>query len=335
MQVLVTGGAGYVGSHACKALAAQGIEPVVYDDLSEGHAWAVQWGPLETGDILDGRRLDQVLAQYRPEAVMHFAAKSSVEESVRDPGLYRRHNVEGTATLLDAMERAGVRRMVFSSSCSVNGAPAIMPIREDAPLLPISPYGETKLQVEKLLAERADASDLRWVALRYFNAAGADPGLDIGEAHLCETHAIPLAILTALGRRPAFRVFGADYDTPDGTAIRDYTHVDDLADAHVKALSYLGRGSPSAVFNLGTGRGVSVRQMIAAVEAASGRRIRVIEAQRRGGDPGMLVADPGKALAILNWRARFQAIEDIVSTALAWHRKYDPAELPVGRVACK
>jgi UDP-glucose-4-epimerase GalE len=323
--VLVTGGAGYVGSHACKILASNGIEPLVYDDLSQGHAWAVQWGKLEVGNILDGRRLDQVLQQYRPEAVMHFAARSSVEESVRDPGLYRRQNVEGTATLLDAMQRAEIKQLVFSSSCSVYGVSALNPIREDAPLQPISPYGETKAEVEKLLRARSAIGDLRWVALRYFNAAGADPSLNIGEAHVCETHAIPLAIFAALGRRPAFRVFGTDYDTPDGTAIRDYTHVSDLADAHLKALTYLGKGGQSAAFNLGTGSGASVRQVIAAVEAVSGHRIPVIEESRRSGDPARLIADPARALSLLGWQIRFRTIEDIVRTAFDWHRKHDPA----------
>ncbi|MFI4988480.1 MAG: UDP-glucose 4-epimerase GalE [Alphaproteobacteria bacterium] len=322
MKILVTGGAGYIGSHAAKALAARGMTPVVYDNLSRGHRWAAKWGPLEEGDVLDGARLDAVLARHRPHAVMHFAALSLVEESVRDPGLYRRNNVEGTASLLDAMARARVGIMVFSSTCATYGIPEAVPIDEAAAQRPINPYGEGKLAIEAALRARGAAGGLAWTALRYFNAAGADPAGEIGEAHEPETHAIPSAIAAALGRAPAFNLYGTDYPTPDGTAIRDYIHVSDLAEAHIAALEYLLAGGASDAFNLGTGSGVSVRQVIAAVEAAAGCRLPVREAPRRAGDPAILVADPAKAARVLGWRARMSDIGTLVKTAFDWHARH-------------
>ena len=320
MTLLVTGGAGYIGSHVCKALSARGILPVVYDNLSRGHRWAVRWGPLEEGDVLDSARLDEVLARHRPESVMHFAALSLVEELVRDPALYRHNNVAGSVALLEAMARAGVRTMVFSSTCAVYGIPEAVPINEGAPQRPINPYGETKRAIEEALREHGSAHGLRWTALRYFNAAGADADGEIGEAHEPETHAIPSAIAAALGRAPAFSIFGTDYPTPDGTAIRDYIDVGDLADAHIAALEYLEGGGASDAFNIGTGSGASVREVVAAVEAAAGRALPVREAPRRPGDPAILVADPAKAARVLGWRARARDIGPIVARAFRWHR---------------
>jgi UDP-glucose-4-epimerase GalE len=318
-RILVTGGAGYVGSHACKALAAAGHEPIVYDNLTRGHREFARWGPLEEGDIRDGPRLDAAFARHRIDAVMHFAALAYVGESVREPALYYRNNVGGTLELLDAMRRAGVGRLVFSSTCATYGVPARMPITEDLPQQPINPYGATKLMIERVLRDYDAAYGLRSVALRYFNAAGADPEGEIGEDHDPETHLIPLAIAAALGQKRELQIFGDDYPTPDGTAVRDYVHVTDLASAHVKALDYLRRGGTSTALNLGTGTGHSVREVIAAVERASGRRLPARVAPRRPGDPPRLVAAPGRARQVLGWEPVLSDIDTIVSTAWRWH----------------
>lgn len=318
MKVLVTGGAGYVGSHACKALAGAGFEPVVYDNLSRGFAHAVKWGPLEIGDLADAARLDKVLKQHQPVAIMHFAAFAYVGESVADPNLYYRNNVVGSISLLDAMSRAGIDKIVFSSTCATYGAPEHVPIGEDAPQRPINPYGMSKLMVERILADAGAAYGLHWIALRYFNAAGADPDGDIGENHDPETHALPLAIEAALGKRDAFEVMGDDYPTPDGSAVRDYVHVSDLADAHVAALRHLLGGGASAALNLGVGRGVSVLELCAAIERVTGRAVPVRRAPRRLGDPPVLVAALGSAERLLGWRARHDDIEEIVRHAAAW-----------------
>jgi UDP-arabinose 4-epimerase len=320
-KVLVTGGAGYVGAHACKALAAAGFEPVTLDNLSRGHQWAVQWGPLEVGDIGDAARVDAVLDAHRPIAALHFAAYCYVGESVRAPRDYYRNNVVGTLTLLDALLAHGVRHLVFSSSCATYGIPDCMPIVEATRQAPVNPYGRTKLIVEGALNDYDAAYGLRFASLRYFNAAGADPDGDIGEAHEPETHAVPAAIHAALGRRAHFEIYGTDYPTEDGTAVRDYIHVADLADAHVLALERLLAGGESLAVNLGTGRGHSVRQVVTAVEAAVGGPVPINEAPRRAGDPPVLVADPSRAAELLRWRPRHPSLSAIVASAVAWHRR--------------
>ncbi len=318
-NILVTGGAGYIGSHACKALAAAGHLPVSYDNLVYGHRRAVKWGPLIEGDIADTQRLRELLKKENIDAVMHFAAFTYVGESMGDPGRYFRNNFSGALSLLDAMVDADVRKIVFSSTCATYGVPQYIPIDESHPQNPARPYGESKLFVERVLAWYQHAHGIRYAALRYFNAAGADPDGDIGEAHDPETHLIPLLIQTALGQRENVKVFGTDYATPDGTAVRDYVHVCDLAEAHVKAIQLLCSGHESMALNLGTGIGYSVRQVIKAVEKLSGRAINTIAAGRRAGDPPELVAQPDKAAALLNWRASQSDLESIVRTALAWH----------------
>ena len=316
--ILVTGGAGYVGAHACKALAQAGYRPVTFDNLVYGHEAAVQWGPLEVGDLNDRDRLAQVLRAHRPEAVLHFAAFAYVGESVKDPEKYYLNNVRGTLNLLSALRAHDVSKVVFSSTCATYGIPAKVPITEAHPQAPVNPYGATKLIIEGALKDYAAAYGTRHVSLRYFNAAGADPDGEIGEDHDPETHAIPLAILAALGRRPFFEIYGTDYPTDDGTAVRDYIHVADLASAHVLALQHLLAGGESLALNLGTGTGHSVRQVVAAVEAATGRPVPVKLGPRRAGDPPALVADPALARERLGWRARYLDLREIVATAAAW-----------------
>lgn len=320
-NVLVTGGAGYIGSHTCKALKRAGFTPITFDDLSNGHEQAVRWGPFERGDILDAARLAEVLARWRPLAVMHFAGLIEVGLSVKQPARFRRANVEGSRILLEAMAATGCKHIVFSSSAAVYGEPEETPIPETHPLRPLNPYGEGKAEVESLLAENTDAGRLRYVALRYFNAAGADPEGETGERHQPETHALPLAILAALGRGPAFRILGGDYPTPDGTAVRDYVHVSDLAQGHVRALQYLLDGGESVALNLGTGVGVSVAELVRSVGRVLGRSVPSGEAPRRAGDPAVLVAAPGRAKALLDWQAEIEDFDCIVRTAAAWHSK--------------
>jgi UDP-arabinose 4-epimerase len=316
--ILVTGGAGYVGSHACKALAASGWLPITYDNLVHGHRQAVRWGPLEEGDTADRARLDAVITRYRPDAVMHFAAFTSVGESVADPDKYWRNNRDATLTLLDAMQHHGIKRFVFSSTAAVYGTPDVVPIPEDAPKRPINPYGETKWAVEQALAERAAEFGLSATALRYFNAAGADPEGMIGEEHDPETHLIPLALDAVAGRGPPLTLFGEDYPTPDGTCIRDYIHVSDLAEAHVRAVA---TGDGFQAFNLGTGHGSSVRQILDTVEKVTGRAVPHSVGPRRVGDPAELVADPRKAFAQLDWTPKHSDLDTIVATAWAWHQR--------------
>jgi UDP-glucose-4-epimerase GalE len=320
-HVLVTGGAGYIGSHTCKALAAAGYGPVVLDSMVHGHPWAVQWGPLVEGDVRDAQLLDSVFALFRPVAVLHFAALTSVGESVADPGPYYDNNLGGALALLEAMRRAGCPAVVFSSTAAVYGDPAVpgAPMDENHPLAPVNPYGRAKLAVERMLADYGAAYGLRHMSLRYFNAAGADPEGELGEEHDPETHLVPLAIGAALGTRGPLRVFGQDYPTPDGTCVRDYVHVADLARAHVLALGHLARGGPSGALNLGTGRGNSVREVLAAVERASGRPVPCEPAPRRAGDPGALVAAAGRARAVLGWSPDLTDLDSIVSTAWRWH----------------
>ena len=319
--VLVTGGAGYIGSHACKALAAAGYTPVTYDNLSRGHRHAVRWGPLVEGDIADRRAVTAALKAHRISSVMHFAALAYVGESGTDPALYYSNNVSGTLSLLDAMRELEVNRIVFSSSCATYGLPDSVPIRETMAQLPVNPYGETKLAIERVLHWYGPAYGLRSVALRYFNAAGCDRAGEIGEEHDPETHLIPLVLRAALGSAPPVQIFGTDYATPDGTAVRDYIHVDDLAAAHVRALQYLAAGGESTAVNLATGNGYSVRDFIAAVTKAVGHEVPQREAPRRAGDPPALVADPSRAAQVLGWRAQCSDLDTIIRTALAWEMR--------------
>jgi UDP-glucose-4-epimerase GalE len=327
-SILVTGGAGYVGSHACKALASAGYRPVVYDNLSRGHREAVRWGPLVEGDLHDGARLATALSAHQVTAVMHFAAFAYVGESVADPERYYANNLAGTLALLGAMRKARVETIVFSSTCAVYGLPETLPIGETTAKAPLNPYGETKLAIERALHWYAAAYGLRYAALRYFNAAGADPDGEIGEDHEPETHLIPLILRAALGRGDPISIYGTDYPTRDGTAIRDYIHVSDLADAHLRALRDLAAGGDSVALNLGTGLGHSVREVIAAVERIGGRPVQQREAARRPGDPPELVADPALALSRLGWQPRHSDLDTIIATALAWETR---AGQPLGK----
>jgi UDP-arabinose 4-epimerase len=315
LRVLVTGGAGYVGSHTCKALAAHGFEPVAFDNLSCGHAEAVLWGPLEKGDILDLAALQRAFQRYQPAAVFHFAACAYVGESVVDPSKYYRNNVVGTHHLLEMARTAGVNSFVFSSSCATYGIAEDLPIRETMPQRPINPYGRTKLMCEQMLADYALSYGLKYVALRYFNAAGADPERYIGEWHDPETHLIPRALLAAAGRIDHLEVFGDDYPTPDGTCIRDFVHVSDLAEAHVQAYQYLSNGCASLAANLGTGRGISIHEVIRTIKAVTGRNVPIAVQPRRGGDPPALLADASLAAERLGFQPRYSDINTIVETA--------------------
>jgi UDP-glucose-4-epimerase GalE len=321
MRVLVTGGAGYIGSHTAKLLATSGHSPIVFDDMSQGHAWAVKWGPIEHGSLSDTHRLRDVFARHQIDAVIHFAANALVGESMSNPAKYFRNNTVGTLNLIDAMRGASVDRIVFSSTCATYGNPVRVPIDEMHPQAPVNPYGESKLMVEKILRWYHECYGLRWMALRYFNAAGADPDSEIGEDHDPETHLIPLVIGAALGTRPPVRIFGTDYDTPDGTAVRDYVHVMDLADAHLRALQRLDDGSASQAVNLGTGRGHSVGEVLTTVAHLAGKDVPAVESPRRAGDPPALVADPARARDVLGWTCRYPALEVIVQHAWNWHSK--------------
>lgn len=319
--VLVTGGAGYIGSHACKALAAAGYLPVVYDNMVYGHESAVRWGPLEIGDTSDVLSVRSVIEKHKPVAVMHFAAFAYVGESVQAPAKYYRNNVVGTLGLLEAMSSAGLDKLIFSSTCATYGVPGGKTIHEDQAQAPINPYGRSKLMVEQILRDFDHAYALRSVSLRYFNAAGADPDGEIGEDHDPETHLIPLILDAATGRRADITIYGGDYDTPDGTCVRDYIHVNDLASAHVRALQYLLEGGATEALNLGTGQGYSVREVIAAARKVTGREITVVEGPRRDGDPPYLVAEPGRAGEVLDWSATCSDLESILRTAYAWHQR--------------
>jgi UDP-arabinose 4-epimerase len=330
-KVLVTGGAGYIGSHACKALAAAGLTPVVYDNLSRGFAWAVKWGPFEPGDLLDQPRLEDVIGRHRPVAVMHFAAFAYVGESVAYPATYYRNNIVGSLSLLEAMRAHGVDRIVFSSSCTTYGVTGAGPIGEDTPQAPVNPYGATKLAIEQALKDYGPAYGLRAVALRYFNAAGADPDGDIGEAHDPETHLIPLVLEAAEGGAP-LTVFGDDYETPDGACVRDYVHVSDLADAHVRALASMDGAAGFRAFNLGTGRGYSNFEIIAAARRITGREIPIRIGPRRPGDPPVLTADPRKAMGELGWTPRLSSLDDIIDTAWRWRQRGRPPAATGGAV---
>lgn len=319
-KVLVVGGAGYIGSHTCLVLAERGYQPVVFDNLSNGHAEFVKWGPLETGDIRDRDRLDEVFVKHRPDAVLHFAALIEVGESVKDPASFYDNNVVGALTLLSASLAAGVEAFVFSSTCATYGLPEQVPMDETHPQAPINPYGRTKWVIEQALKDYGTYKGLRSVMLRYFNAAGADFEGRIGEWHTPETHAVPLAIEAALGRRDGFKVFGSDYDTRDGTCVRDYVHVLDLADAHVRAVDYLLGGGETVELNLGTGAGTTVSELLGAISNVSGRPFPVEYVGRRDGDSTALVANNDKARKVLGWQPRY-TLDDIIRSAWNWHAR--------------
>ncbi|MDE0880947.1 MAG: UDP-glucose 4-epimerase GalE, partial [Sphingomonas bacterium] len=317
-KVLVVGGAGYIGAHTCLLLAQRGYVPVIYDNLTNGHAEFARWGPLELGDIRDRARLRSVFNRYEPEAIVHFAALIEVGQSVHAPLAFYDNNLAGTVSLLLAAEEAGLDKVVFSSTCATYGTPEFSPLTEDHPQAPISPYGWSKLLVEHILRDLAGLDRMRSVMLRYFNAAGADPETRIGEWHMPETHAVPLVIETALGRREQFRIFGTDYATRDGTCVRDYVHVMDLADAHVRAVDYLLGGGSSTALNLGTGTGTSVAELIEEVERVAGRPLNIERTDRRPGDPPVLVADNRRASETLGWRPRHD-LASIIESAWRWH----------------
>ncbi|SCB60236.1 UDP-galactose 4-epimerase [Rhizobium aethiopicum] len=318
--VLVVGGAGYIGSHTCLDLANKGYRPVVFDNFSNGHREFVKWGPAEEGDIRDRARLDEVLAKHKPSAILHFAALIEVGESVKDPVSFYENNVIGTLTLLSAAQAAGIEAFVFSSTCATYGLPQSVPLDETHRQLPINPYGRTKYIVEQALADYDQYKSLRSVVLRYFNAAGADFEGRIGEWHQPETHAIPLAIDAALGRRQGFKVFGSDYETRDGTCVRDYIHVLDLADAHVRAVEYLLKGGQSVALNLGTGTGTTVKELLGAIEDVSNRPFPVEYIGRREGDSHTLVANNDKARDVLGWVPQYD-LSEIIRSAWNWHAK--------------
>ena len=321
MRILVTGGAGYIGSHTCKALANQGHTVVTYDNLSTGHRELVRWGDFVYGDILDTQRLRACIRQHRIEGIIHFAASAYVGESVIDPGKYFRNNVCGTLSILDAMRDEGVPYIVVSGTCAVYGSPEIMPITEDTPTNPINPYGTSKLFMERMLTDYEKAHGIKWMSLRYFNAAGCDPDGETGEWHEPETHLIPRALMAAMGQIPALEIFGDDYPTPDGTCIRDYVHVTDLADAHVRGIESLVLGEKGQSINLGTGQGFSIRQVLATVEDVTGKTVPHVMSARRAGDPPVLVADATKAVERLGWQLKYSTLHSILNTAWAWDNR--------------
>jgi UDP-glucose-4-epimerase GalE len=319
--ILVTGGAGYIGSHTCKALAAQGYTPVVYDNLSEGHAEFVHWGPLVEGDLRDAACLAATFTRFRPAAVIHFAGSAYVGRSVQDPQHYYENNVAASLCLLEAMQSEGCNKLVFSSTCAVYGEPEQLPIKNSTPPAPINPYGRSKLMVEQAIKDCGMAHGLRSVALRYFNAAGADREGEVGERHIPETHLIPNVITAALTGDTVLEVYGADYPTEDGTCIRDYVHVSDLAAAHTLALEYLDDQPGNHVFNLGAGVGTSVKQVINEVEKQTGKTVPTQICSRRSGDPAILTADIKHSSEVLGWRPEHSTLQNIVETALRWTKK--------------
>jgi UDP-arabinose 4-epimerase len=321
--ILVTGGAGFIGSHTCKALRGAGFAPIAYDNLSRGNAEAVRWGDLVVGDLADRSLLRETLKNYRPAAVVHFAAFAYVGESNQDPLLYYRNNVGGTVELLEAMRECHVRHIVFSSSCAVYGAPSIVPIPEQSALNPINPYGVSKMICERMLRDCATAFPLTWIALRYFNAAGADPEGEIGECHVPETHVIPLLLDSAANKSETFTIYGKDYSTADGTCIRDYIHVTDLAEAHICALRMLLQGGESAAINIGTGRGWSVLELVEIAAVVTGIRIPTKIGARRAGDPPVLVSDPAVARQRLKWTPRYPDVMQQMAHAWAWRQRAD------------
>jgi len=324
MAILVTGGAGYIGSHSVLTLQNAGYEVIVLDNLVYGHQDLVKnvlKAKLIVGDTCDRALLKQIFADYKIDAVMHFAAYAYVGESVTKPAKYYQNNVVGTFTLLEAMVEAGVRNFVFSSTCATYGVPDSVPIKEEQPQNPINPYGATKLMVERILQDFSHAYDFPSVCLRYFNAAGADPEGRLGEDHNPETHLIPLVLQTALGHRESISIFGTDYDTPDGTCIRDYIHILDIAQAHILALEYLLKGGKTDVFNLGNANGFSVNQVIETARKVTGKEINAKVSDRRPGDPPVLVGSGAKAQKILGWQPQYSNLEDIITHAWQWHQK--------------
>jgi UDP-glucose 4-epimerase len=325
-NILVAGGAGYIGAHTCLDLFTKGFTPIVYDNLSNGHAEFAKWGLLEQGDIRDRKRLDEVLRRHKPHAIIHFAAAIEVGESVRDPGSFYDNNVAGTISLLRAAQAAGIDKLVFSSTCATYGIPRSIPINEVHVQSPINPYGRSKLIIEQVLSDLDRYQGFRYSILRYFNAAGADPEGRIGEWHSPETHVVPIAIEAALGRRPHFNVLGTDYDTRDGTCVRDYVHVLDLADAHTRAVEHLLNDGASHALNLGTGHGTTVKELLETVRQVLGRSFDIRYGQRREGDSPALVADNALAKQIIGWSPR-QDLRSIIETACNWHLNHLPTLL--------
>jgi UDP-glucose 4-epimerase len=319
-MILIVGGAGYIGSHLNKEISKKGIKTVIFDNLSYGHRDFVKWGTFEKGDLGNIEDIRSVFRKYPIEAVMHFAAFTYVGESVEDPQKYYLNNVKNTLNLLQVMLEENVKYFVFSSTCATYGNPVEIPITENHPQNPINPYGKGKLIVETVLKDYSDAYGLKYASLRYFNAAGADPDGDVGELHDPETHLIPLILDVAAGKREDIKIFGTDYDTPDGTCIRDYIHVTDLAEAHILALEYLQNGGKSDFFNLGNGNGFSVKEVIETARKVTGKNIKAAEADRRPGDPPILVGSSDKAKRTLNWNPKYDKLSKIIETAWNWHK---------------
>jgi UDP-glucose 4-epimerase len=321
MNILVTGGAGYIGSHCCKELSKKGFQPVTIDNLVYGHKNFVRWGEFFQGDVGDSAHLKKCLGQFKIDAVMHFAAYAYVGESVEDPAKYYENNLGNTIQLLHAVLDHNIKYFVFSSTCATYGNPQKTPIDEGHPLNPINPYGKTKRMIEEILQDYQNAYGLKYISLRYFNAAGADPDAEVGEDHDPETHLIPLVLDAAGGKRKSIKVFGTDYETPDGTCIRDYIHVTDLARAHILALQRLQGGADSSVYNLGNGQGFSVLEVIEHARKITGKNIAVENSGRRPGDPPVLIASNAKAVKELGWKPQYADIDDIIGTAWEWHKK--------------
>jgi len=322
-NVLVTGGAGFIGSHTCKLLANSGYTPIVYDNLSRGNEWSVKWGNLIKGDISDKNKLMDVFRKYKPLAVIHFAGYAYVGESVISPYLYYENNVVGTASLLEAMRLENITNLVFSSTCATYGIPKSVPIKEDHPQNPVNPYGRTKLIIEKMLYDYNISCNLNYVALRYFNAAGADPEGEIGEVHNPETHLIPIILDVALGKRDAIEIYGSDYETEDGTCVRDYIHVNDLSITHISAIEYLLRGEDSICLNLGTGEGYSVRQVVEISENITGKKIPTKLTNRRIGDPPILISASNLISSKLGFSNNFLPLEKQIEDSWKWHLKFN------------
>ncbi len=320
MAILVAGGAGYIGSHVSKLLSKQGFDVVVLDNLSHGYKDFAQWGKFVQGDIQDQKLLNKVFSENNIEAVMHFCAFIEVGESVQDPQKYYQNNVSNTLSLLQGMRDNGVNKFIFSSTAAVYGMPERIPILENDPKFPINPYGHSKHMVEQILQDYDQAYGLKSIRFRYFNAAGADPDTEIGEAHIPESHLIPLILDAAIGKRDNIKIFGTDYETRDGTAIRDYVHVNDLADAHIRGVKHLLSGGENDVFNLGSGEGYSVREMIETVKKVTGKDFELVETKRRAGDPTFLIAKSDHAQKVLGWSIQYD-LEDIIQTAWKWHQK--------------
>lgn len=318
-MILVVGGAGYIGSHTNKELNRRGYQTLIYDNLVYGHKESVKWGKLEVGDLAEEEHLERIFQENSIDAVLHFAAYAYVGESVAKPAKYYKNNVCNTIQLLDIMRKYQVNHIIFSSTCATYGVPDKMPITEDMPQKPVNPYGATKWMVERILEDYRKAYGINYCCLRYFNAAGADPEGELGESHMPETHLIPLILDAASGKRESISIFGTDYPTKDGTCIRDYIHVSDLADAHIRALEYLKQGGESTCFNLGNGNGDSVRHVIEVVKQVTGKEFKVKEEKRRAGDPPVLIGSAEKAEKVLRWKPKYAEIETIVEHAWKWH----------------